>query len=797
MLDKILGRKAKGEIRLEVPVPDFIPYACHYDPGTILTKNGELLQVIKVTGFSKEVNSANDLELRSMVRKAIFENIKSDDFALWIHTVRRKKNLDPGGVFSSGFAGGLNKSWRSKNKLDEMYVNEVYVSVIRDSASVKLSKGGNFLRSMFFLTLKSHHEKFLESTHKELSAVVDGMLATLKPFGAQKLTVVEHEGVFYSEQLQFFAKLLNLAEVPVEVPVSDISEYLATHRVAIGFNTMEVRGAAGKYFGAVFTIKEYRELSIDVLDSVLQLPQEFIITQTLDFVNSKNAIKEFEYQRYVLEVSRDEKLKEILGLDDMFVNRGGISFGNSHMTMFMIADDVRKLENNIAAAVSKLNKLGIAVTRRDLRMEECFWAQLPGNFSYLSRRKPINTSRIGGFASLYNFPAGRRSGNLWGPAVTVFYTTMGTPYFFNFHEGNNGHTTIIGPFGSGRTLLLNFLVAESRKFNGKLFFFDYEGASKIFIKALGGSYNQVSNVAGENNACFNPLLLPDSLESRSFLKKWMFMLAQSGGTQVSDAEKSHLSKLVDYIYTLPEGQRRISAIAKSFGAISPGSLGERMALWYGQGKYAHLFDNDRKEIALLATGVNGFGVDQLVDDKFTRAPVISYLLHKIEMSLSGVPTIIVLDESWKLLDNSMFTPDISEWLDRLKKKNAIVIFVAEDLPSSRDDGITEVISKKVATQIFTPNVEAEDSKAVYKEIWGFSDQEFDIFTRARSDKKHFMIRQGGNTVVASVDLNGLQEVYVLSGGGKTATMVEKVIAEIGDNPADWLPVFYERVKQNA
>ena len=42
-------------------------------------------------------------------------------------------------------------------------------------------------------------------------------------------------------------------------------------------------------------------------------------------------------------------------------------------------------------------------------MENCYWSQLPGNFSYISRRSAINTDRIGGFASLSNFPAEKES----------------------------------------------------------------------------------------------------------------------------------------------------------------------------------------------------------------------------------------------------------------------------------------------------------------------------------------------------------------------------------------------------
>jgi type IV secretion system protein VirB4 len=81
--------------------------------------------------------------------------------------------------------------------------------------------------------------------------------------------------------------------------------------------------------------------------------------------------------------------------------------------------------------------------------------------------------------SLHNYPAGKASANHWGPAVTVLNTTSGTPYFFNFHVRDVGHTMIIGPTGAGKTVLLNFLCAQAQKFNPRTFFFDKDVQSKI------------------------------------------------------------------------------------------------------------------------------------------------------------------------------------------------------------------------------------------------------------------------------------------------------------------------------
>lgn len=801
MLNKIFSKKkikgAANEIRLEVPVPDFIPYACHYNPDTILTKNGELIQVIKITGFYNERIGTARVDLRDIIKKAVLANIKSNDFALWFHTIRKKHSLDPGGDFSSGFASGLNKAWKQRNGWEHQYVNEVYVSIIRDGAYMGVFSPKKILSSVLFPVLKKRHDDFLVSACDELTQAVNGMLETLKPLGANRLTIVEAKDGFYSEQLRFFAKILNLSEAPIAVPIRDLSEYLATHHIAFGFNTMEVRGATGKHFGAIFTIKESRELPAKELDKFLQLPQEFIICQTLDFINCKQALKEFKKQHYILHVSGAADFSEAIGLEEVVNSDTGSStdFGDSQVTIFLIDDNLHKLEANIKDATEALKSIGIVATRRDLRMEECFWAQLPANFTHISRRKPINTKRAAALASLYNFPAGSKSGNLWGPAVTAFHTAMGTPYFFNFHKEDNGHTTLIGPFGSGKTVLMNFLVSESRKFNGKLFFFDQRRASKVFIRSMGGYYTVIKPREKNPEYAFNPFNMEDTPRNRAFLKQWIIYIADASGIKTSEVECAHLSKLIDYVYSLPQSQRRLSALAGHFGNEGIISLEKRMAPWYGTGEYSHIFDNEGADITSFNGIMYGFGMSFVILDQAALAPVLSYLLHRIEMSLDGTPTTIVLDEAWNLINNPTFAPGMVGWLERMQANNTMVIFASENIKNASSSEVTANIANKIATQIFLPNTKAEESSTAYKEVWGLSDSEYKMLASMNQDKRQFMLRQGDTSIVASLDLSGMKELDVLSGSDKTVKIMDEVIAKVGDNSEDWLPAFYERVRE--
>lgn len=798
VLSSILGKKesqGKG-VSLEAPVPDFIPYACHFNPHTLLTKNGELLQVIKVIGFSLESVGAAELDLRDVVRKSIQDNINDSSFAVWFHTIRRKKSLDPGGNFPSGFAEQLNEAWNQKNKWDEQYVNELYITVLHDSMKSSLSKKKDFLKSINFWKLKKDHRHFIQEASTKLDTVVQGMLDTLSAFGAKKLSISKDpvSGEYCSEPLQFIYKILNLKENPVGVTNQDLSEVLATHKIAFGFNSLEVVSGQTKRFGALITIKEYHEVSLDAIDKFLQLPVEFIITQTLDFINSSEALKNFKQQHYLLHLSGDEQLAELSDLDNIIASDLGraTDYGQSQITIMLIGRALDELEESIAQATKALSKLGMVATRRDLRMEECFWSQLPGNFEFITRNKPLSTNRIGGLASLYNFPAGNRVGNYWGPAVTAFHTIKQTPYFFDFHVGGaNGHTAILGPKGSGKTVLMNFLVAQAQKFNGKLFFFDQGRASKVFIKSMNGHYAVIKPDEVGAGYAFNPFQMDDTPENREFLSYWLGLLVKENDAELTEEEVALCKKAVDSAYTLNKEERYLSKVAPVFANTS---LEEKIAPWFGQGQYAHLFDNVGKGTIKLDEQIYGFGMSAVVENQVTLGPVLSFIFHRIEAELDGRPTIIVLDEAWSLVNNATFAPVLDAWLQRMKKKNVIVIFSTENMRNTQKSEITNTITKNIATQIFLPNPEAECSSKAYKETWGLSDEEYEMLTRMLPNQHELMLRQNGNAIIAVLNLRGMKELHILSGNDKTAIIMEEVVAQHGDNPEDWLPVFYEKIQ---
>src|SRR4029077_17012631 len=218
---------------------------------------------------------------------------------------------------------------------------------------------------------------------------------------------------------------------------------------------LESRGAAGSKLAAMLSIKEYSaETAPGMLDRFFQLPFEFVITQSFLFSHRHEALTKIQRQQRLLSQSEDLAVSQVQELSQALdeATSGAIAFGEHHLTVMPLAATLGKLNEAVAAIESELLDLGILAVREDLNLEPCFWAQLPGNAEHITRKATLSTANLSGFVSLHNFPSGRIKGNHWGPAVTVLETQSGTPYYFNFHAGDVGHTSVIGPTGSGKTV---------------------------------------------------------------------------------------------------------------------------------------------------------------------------------------------------------------------------------------------------------------------------------------------------------------------------------------------------------
>lgn len=786
----------------EVPTSHFIPYLCHYNRKAILTKNKELMQVIRVGGFSFETADDDDVDIKKNMLNLLFKGFQTGGFLLYFHTIRRRVNLSKEEVISidpmikkpKSFSDYVSQEWEKKYSEQRSFINELYITIIKRADTKGAAIVEHLLKKFQASADKSIWEENLRDAYEELEEASGRVLSTLRDYAPELLGVTMTNNGAHCQILEFLGKIINCgAGAPTLVPTVNIDKYLPTTRLYFGSKAIEIRGGDNTRVAGIVSIKEYGpSTNAGMTDGFLQMPFELIISQSFNFANRQVAIGKMQLQQNRMIQAEDKAVSQIREINqalDMAMS-GDIAFGDHHFTVLCMADNLKALENVMSMASVEIQNMGVQPVREKVNMEPAFWSQLPGNDDYIVRKSTVNSLNLAGFASMHNFPTGKAKDNHWGDAVAIFDTTSGTPYYFNFHLRDVGHSMIIGPTGAGKTVLMNFLCAMSQKFKCRMFFFDKDRGAEIFIRSIGGVYTVIDPSKKSN---FNPFQLPDNGVNRTFLLDLLKLLVTVNNEPLTAENITSLTQAISGNYKLAKKDRCLSNIVPFLGIEGAGSLATRISMWHSKGSHANIFDNLEDAVDLSTNRIFGFEMAELLKDTICLGPVLSYIFHRINISLDGSPTMIVLDEAWALIDNPIFAPKIKDWLKVLRKLNAFVIFATQSVEDASKSAISDTLIQQTATQIFLPNLKAT---SVYRSAFMLSEREFILIKTTDPGSRYFLIKQGTSAVVARIDLSGMTDIInVLSGRTETVLLMDKLRAEYGENPDQWLHHFYEQARK--
>jgi type IV secretion system protein VirB4 len=508
-------------------------------------------------------------------------------------------------------------------------------------------------------------------------------------------------------------------------------------------------------------------------------------------------------------VSQAEELKD--ALDALSSNE--FVMGDHHFSLQVLCDvpdcdqedvgslSLKLLNEQVALARSLLADTGMTVAREDLALEAAFWAQLPGNFSMRPRKAPISSRNFAAMAPFHNFPSGRATGNHWGAALAVLMTGARSPYYFSLHASDpadrdgtgpkdTGHTFICGPTGSGKTVLIGFLVAMLEQQGVTQIIFDKDRGLEILVRALGGEYLPLSNGVPTG---FNPLQLPATATHVEFLKSWLRALVRPvQGRALTAREEADLDLALHGTLALDPPARRLSRLIEFLDPTDPEGVHARLVRWceVSQGDYAWIFDNSEDSIIprMEAHPVVGFDVTDFLDHEIARTPVTLYLFHLVRQLLDGRKLVCWMDEFWRLLADPAFESFAKDAPKTWRKLNGVMCVATQSASDVLQSPISRTIIEQTPTKVFFPNINA--SAEEYSGL-GLTEREFKLIKeQVEPGSRRFLVKQGNHSVVCQLDLAGFEdELAVISGRLSQVRRMEQIIATHGPDPMRWLPVF--------
>ena len=774
----------------EAHAGDRLPYARLLDPNTLLLRDGSLMSALQVPGLLFETEDTEALNAHAATREVMLRSNLDARFVMYHHVIRRRVNVELEASFDDPLSAHIDRRWREKLARDPLFVNDQFVTLVRRPPRGKAGlaeRTGKFFRRRGSDDVEADPREL-----RSLRAAIQALAASLGEYGAQPLgDYVGPSGRINNELLELLSALYNGEMRPVRRPddETDIGRMLPYRRASFGLDAMELRGAGTTDFSSILSLKDYPDAtSPGLLDAMLRLPFELTVTESFAPQERQTARERMDLALRRLRSADEEAMAEradmLAARDDL--GSGSVAFGDHHLSVLVRERDLARLDDASAAVAAALADSGAIVVREDTNLEPAFWGQFPGNEGYLVRRAMISTANMASFGSLHGFALGQAEGNHWGDAVTLLETTSATPFFFNFHSGDLGNFSVIGPSGSGKTVVMNFLAAQAQKFSPRTILFDKDRGAELFVRGIGGRYDRI--VPGELTG-FNPLALPDTATNRAFLRDWLGVLLQAQGPE----ELATIAGAVDAAYANAPSLRRLRFFRELLSGSrrpQPGDLADRLNAWIEFGEHGWLFDNAADRLD-LSTRVMGFDMTALLENPRLRTPVMMYLFHRIEERLDGHPTMILIDEGWKALDDEVFAARIRDWLKTLRKRNALVGFATQSARDALDSRIATALVEQTATMVFMPNARARAED--YCHGFGLTEHELALIRSLPAHSRAFLVRQPDASVVVRLDLSGAPEVLTILSGRESAVRRLDLLREaVGDDPAAWYPALTGR-----
>ncbi|WP_077929412.1 VirB4 family type IV secretion/conjugal transfer ATPase [Wohlfahrtiimonas populi] len=799
----------EDHFRAERDISSYIPYSAHVSPTVITTIDNDYLQVWKLAGISFETADDELLDVRKEQLNTILRSLGSENFAIWTHNVRRRTSDRLEAEFSNEFCRDFDKKYYDSFTGYRMMANELYLTLvyrpITSATQRAAAKSARRTTADIRLDLEAALEKMKEASYQ--------IEASFSRYDITPLTSYEENGVLYSEILTFLNFLVTTEWQKVRVPKIPLNQYLGNAWLFAGTETIELRTPTRTRYLQGIDFKDYTShTEAGLLNALMYEDYEYIMTQSFSFMSRPQGKKFLETQQRQLSNSGDGSVTQIeemaLAIDQLI--QGQFAMGEYHFSLYLIGDTVESVVENRTSAMAIVQDLGFIAAQINTATEAGFYAQMPANWFYRPRIARLTSINFAGLCSFHNFSAGKRDGNPWGQAVTLFKTPSGQPLYFNFHssreEDNDfdkkllGNTRIIGQSGAGKTVLLATLLCQVQKYNrGSNSFttvlFDKDQGAMIAVRALGGKYLALKH--GQPTG-LNPFQMDPTDENIIFLEQFVKQLVSTEGSTITVTDEQKISAAVRTVMRMPKHVRCLSLVTQN---ITEGidkedrenSVVKRLSKWLRGGTYGWVFDESDDQIDFTTHSNYGIDGTAFLDEKTVCTPISMYLLHRMEQVIDGRRFIYFMDEFWKWLDDEAFSDFARNKQYTIRKQNGLGVFATQSPSQILGSDISKAIIEQCATEIYLPNPLAD--KKDYMEGFKLSETEFNIIRKFNEDSRMFLIKQGHRTAIGKLDLKGFDdELAILSGSTDNVEIVESIIDEVGEDPKVWLPIFHERRK---
>jgi type IV secretion system protein VirB4 len=461
------------------------------------------------------------------------------------------------------------------------------------------------------------------------------------------------------------------------------------------------------------------------------------------------------------------------------------SYGYYTPTITLTDPNADRLDEKVRQVEAVINRAGFVAKVEDANSVEAWLGSLPGEAYADVRRPMISTLSLCDLIPMSAiWPGPTRNAHLTAecgqrghpgvqPPLMQVRTAGSTPFRLDLHQGDVGHTMIVGPTGAGKSVLLNTLALQWLRYpEAQVFFFDKGASSRAATLLTGGAFYFLGGPSTE--LAFQPLADLGSGQARAWAQEWVQDIISAEGVDLTPQIKEQVWSGLNNLAAGPVSQRTLTVLAATIqdhavkAALQPYTLA---------GPHGHLLDAHENHMS--ANRWQTFEMNDLMANKSALAPVLTYVFRALEKRFDGRPTLLVLDEAWLLLDHGAFAAKIREWLKTLRKMNVAVLFATQSLADVMNSSIAPALIESCPSRFFLPNPDALTPQvAAFYSGFGLNDQQIRLIAMGQSKREYYFQTAAGNRLIElGLGPIGLAAAASSSPGDQQA--ITKLLAEHG------------------
>jgi type IV secretion/conjugal transfer VirB4 family ATPase len=467
------------------------------------------------------------------------------------------------------------------------------------------------------------------------------------------------------------------------------------------------------------------------------------------------------------------------------VNSGLVAVGYYTSVVVLMDENRSHLEQSARQVEKAINRLGFAARIETINTLDAYLGSLPGHGVENVRRPLINTMNLADLLPTSTIWTGSAIAPCpmyppLSPALMHCVTQGATPFRLNLHVRDVGHTFMFGPTGAGKSTHLGLIAAQLRRYaDMSIFTFDKGMSMYPLTKATGGLHFTVA--ADDDALAFCPLQFLETKGDRAWAMAWIDTILALNGVDTTPAQRNEIGNAIMSMYA--SGARTLSEFSVT---IQDEVIREAIRQYTVDGSMGHLLDAE--EDGLLLSSFTTFEIEELMNlgQKFAL-PVLLYLFRRIERSLKGQPSAIILDEAWLMLGHPTFRAKIREWLKVMRKANCLVLMATQSLSDAANSGLLDVIVEATATKIFLPNIYArdEDTAVLYRRM-GLNARQIDILATAIPKRQYYYVSEKGRRLY-DLALGPLALAFIGASDKESLATIKSLEAKFGDQwTHEWL-----------